>query len=158
MVSHVLKFKWYAFFSEVTRKIGYCHFSAVNLSGLEMIQNQCYLLSVTWFLLHALQECSESVSESFSVEMLLWKQEPLVIICTSDFVWAFPVVTHLTSICGALGADDRVLLTYLGLRGDWLDGTLTAMSICWTSSVQALPFLSCPTGFFIWSVQDSTVL
>lgn len=75
MVSHVLKFKWYAFFSEVTRKIGYCHFSAVNLSGLEMIQNQCYLLSVTWFLLHALQECSESVSGSFSVEMLLWKQE-----------------------------------------------------------------------------------
>lgn len=58
-------------FSEVTGKTGYCHFRAVNLSGLEMIQTQRYLLSVTGFRLHVLQEYSDAVSGSCSAEMLL---------------------------------------------------------------------------------------
>lgn len=124
-------------------KIGYCQFSTVSLSGLEIIQTQCYLLSITWFLLHVLQECSNSVSRSWSVEMLLWKLEPLAITCTSDFLQAFSVVTHLTSICDALGAEDWILLRYLGLWGDWLDGRLTTTRLCRsTEHLQYRLFLS----------------
>lgn len=145
MVSLVLRCKKYVIFiSEVTWKTGYCHFSTVNVAGLEMIPNRCYLLSVLWFLLHVLQSCSDLVGTSFSVKMLLWKLEPLPI-------------THIKKCSSYYLRRDRCRsLSFVKIprapRG------LTPVRVCRSAEhLQHRLFLSHPAPLtFICSVQDRT--